>query len=218
LLIAAGYILGSIPTAYLAGRWIKGIDVQRYGTGTVSGSMIWEHVARWATVPVGLFDMGKATLPTWLGLHLGLGMPVAVAAGLAAVVGHNWSVFLRFRGGRGLGCFLGMLLAIFPWGWPWLLGLLTIGWLLGDSAPFALVGVASLPFFALLLDGPAALGPASGVMLLLTWAKRLEANGRPLPPAGPERRAVLLRRFFLDRDIASHAEWVQRGPQEEGQA
>ena len=51
-------------------------------------------------------------------------------------------------------------------------------------------------------------------MLLLTLAKRLEANRRPLPPPGPERRRIILRRLLLDRDIASHADWIRRRPPE----
>ena len=77
LLTVGGYLLGSIPTAYLVGRWIKDLDLRRYGSGTVSGSMVWEHVAHWAVFPVGLFDMFKAALPAWLGLRLEMGMPVA---------------------------------------------------------------------------------------------------------------------------------------------
>lgn len=212
LLVLAGYLLGSIPTAYLVGKWLKGLDLRRYGSGTVSGSMVYEHVARWAVVPVGLFDMGKAALPAWLGLQMGLGPAVASAAGLAAVAGHNWPVFFHFTGGRGLGTFMGLLLAIFPWGFPWMLGFLAAGWLLGDSAPWALAGLMTLPLFAHFVGGPDVIVPATGVMLLLTLAKRLEANRRPLPPPGPERRRVILRRLFLDRDIASHAEWIDRRP------
>jgi glycerol-3-phosphate acyltransferase PlsY len=212
LLIVAGYLLGSIPTAYLVAKWLKGLDLRRYGSGTVSGSMVYEHVARWAVVPVGLFDMGKAALPAWLGLQMGLGSAVATAAGLAAVAGHNWPVFFHFTGGRGLGTFMGLLLVIFPWGFPWMLGFLAIGWLLGDSAPWALASLVTLPLLAHLVAGPDAVTLAAGVMLLLTLAKRLEANRRPVPPPGPERRRVLLRRLFLDRDIASHAEWIKRRP------
>jgi glycerol-3-phosphate acyltransferase PlsY len=215
LLIACGYLLGSIPTAYLVGKWLKNLDLRRYGSGTVSGSMVFEHVARWAVVPVGLFDMGKAALPAWLGLQLGLGMPVATAAGLAAVAGHNWPVFLRFTGGRGLGTFMGLLLVIFPWGFPWMLAFLTAGWLLGDSAPWALASLVTLPLFARFVGGPVVVIPATGVMLLLTLAKRLEANRRPLPPAGPERRKVIVRRLLLDRDIASHKDWIHRRPDRE---
>jgi glycerol-3-phosphate acyltransferase PlsY len=214
LLVLGGYLLGSIPTAYLASRWLNKGDIRRYGSGTVSGSMVWEHVARWAIVPVGLFDVGKAALPAWLGVHWGLGQPAAAAAGLAAVAGHNWPLFLGFVGGRGLGCFLGVLLALFPWGFPWMLGFLALGWRLGDSAPWALVGIASLPVLAHLVGGPAVVAPLSGAMLLLTLAKRLEANRRPLPAPGPERRQVILRRLLLDRDIASHVDWIRRSPQD----
>lgn len=215
LFIAASYLLGSIPTAYLVGRWAKGLDLRRYGSGTVSGSMVYEHVARWAVVPVGLFDIGKAALPTWLGLRLGLGVPVAVAAGLAAAVGHNWPIFLRFTGGRGLGCFIGVLLALFPWGSVWMLAFLAVGWRLGDSAPWALVSLLTLPLLSHLIGGPEIVTPTAGAMLLLTLAKRLEANRRPLPPPGPERHKVILRRLFLDRDIASHQEWIRRRPDED---
>lgn len=218
LLILAGYLLGSIPTAYLVGRWLKDLDLRRYGSGTVSGSMVWEHVARWAVVPVGLFDMGKAAFPAWLGLQFGLGISVAAAAGLAAVAGHNWPVFLHFTGGRGLGTFMGLLLVIFPWGFPWMLAFLAVGWLLGDSAPWALAALVTLPLFAHVVGGPNVVAPASGLMLLLTVAKRMEANRRPLPPPGPERRRVILRRLLLDRDIASHVDWIRRQPNEESSA
>jgi len=214
LLIVAGYLLGSIPTAYLVGRWIKDLDLRRYGSGTVSGSMVWEHVARWAVVPVGLFDMFKAALPAWLGLRLGLEMPVAVAAGLAAVAGHNWPIFLRFTGGRGLGSFMGVLLVTFPWGFPWMLAALAIGWLLGDSAPWALAGLITLPLWSYVLGGPEIVTPLVGGMLVLTLGKRLEANRRPLPPPGPERRRVIILRLFFDRDIASHSDWIRRKPEE----
>lgn len=215
LLAIAGYLVGSIPAAYLAGRWFKGIDLRQYGSGTIGGSMVWEHVARWAFIPAGLFDVGKAALPAWLGLHLGLGLPAAVAAGLAAVAGHNWPLYLHFTGGRGLGGFMGVLLVIFPWGDLWLVGFLVLGWLLGDSAPLALASLLTMPFFACLVDGPPIVTWASAAMLLLTLAKRLEANRRPLPPPGPARRRVIWRRLLLDRDIRSHRDWVRQRPTEQ---
>ena len=218
LIIICAYLLGSIPTAYLVGRGLKGMDVRRYGSGTVSGSMVYEHVARWAVIPVGLFDMGKAALPAWLALEMDLGMAIAAVAGLAAVTGHNWPVFLHFTGGRGLGSFMGVLLVLFPWGFPWMLGFLAIGWLLGDSAPWALTSIATLPLLAYLVSGPPVVVFLAGGMVLLSLGKRLEANRRPLPPPGPERRRVILRRLLLDRDIADHKMWIQRKPSTEGKA
>jgi glycerol-3-phosphate acyltransferase PlsY len=210
VLIVGAYLIGSIPSAYLAGKWVKGIDLRQYGSGTVSGSMVWEHVARWALFPVGIFDIFKAALPTWVGLELGLGDMTAVTAGIAALVGHNWPLYLGFTGGRGLSPFLGTVIVIYPWGFAWLLAFLAIGFFLGDSAPWALAGLVLLPVFNHVMSGPAVLNLAAAAMVIITLIKRLEANRRPLPEDQTERRKVLLRRFFYDRDIRSHQEWLDR--------
>lgn len=213
LLVVGAYLAGSIPTSYLVSKWLRGRDLREYGSGTVSGSMLYEHVSRWAIVPVGLFDLGKAAFPVWAGQQWGLGLPVAIVGGLVAVAGHNWPIFLRFHGGRGLGCFLGLLVPFFPWGFPFVLAFLTLGWMLGDSAPWALAGLATLPLFGLAVGGPVTeVAIAAGGMMLVTLAKRLEANRRPLPPRGPERRWVVFRRLVFDRDIADHKEWIAREP------
>ncbi|MGD2207381.1 MAG: glycerol-3-phosphate acyltransferase [Anaerolineae bacterium] len=218
LLIISSYLVGSIPAAYVAGRLFKNIDLRQYGSGTVSGSMVWEHVGKWALIPVIVVDLGKVMLPTWLGLHLGLGTPVAAAAGMAAVVGHCWPIFLNFTGGRGLGGYVAILFILFSWGVVWLVGFLAIGWRLGDSAPWALAALLTLPLFAHLIGGPDVVTPLAGIMLLLMLIKRLEANRRPLPPSGPEQRRTILRRLFLDRDIADHQEWINRRPDREANA
>jgi len=212
VLIVAGYLLGSVSSTYVVGRWLGRKDLRQYGSGSLGGSMVYEHVGRWAVVPVAVFDIAKAALPVWLGLRLGFGEEVVAAAGLAAAVGHNWSIFLRFRGGRGMATFAGIWLILYPPALLWLGGLLAIGWRLGDSGPWLLVCLLTLPIVARFLGGPGIVGPAAGAMILITLAKRLEADGRPLPPPGPERRKVCLRRVFLDRDVVSHEEWIRREP------
>jgi glycerol-3-phosphate acyltransferase PlsY len=213
LLILAGYLTGSIPTAYLVGRWLRGRDLRQYGSGTVSGSMVFEHIAHWAVVPVGLFDVAKAALPAWLALHYDLGLGVATACGIAAAIGHNWPVFLHFTGGRGLSTFLGLLLVIFPWGIPWVLVPLAVGYFFfKDSPPFAFISMLTLPLLAYYLDGSAVVFGGTLMMLIITIVKRLEANGRPVPKDHRERYLVFLRRLILDRDIPSHQEWIARQP------
>ena len=212
LVIIFGYLLGSIPTSYVAGRLIKNIDLRQYGSGTVSGSMVYEHVGRWVVVPVGLFDIAKGAIPTWLGLQLGLGEYVSVSAGMAAVLGHNWPVYLRFTGGRGLSPYMGVMLVIFPWGVVWVLASLGLGFLLGDSAPWALASLITTPVLLFILNGPMVAYWAVLGMILITLAKRLEANRRPLPVTSKERRQVILLRLFFDRDIRDHQKWINREP------
>lgn len=210
LLVILAYLLGSIPTAYLAAQWMKGIDIRRYGSGTVSGSMVYEHVRHWAVVPVGIFDVAKAALPTYLGLRLGYGVWGSIAVGVAAMIGHNWPIYLGFTGGRGLSSILGILLILFPWGDAWLLFFMAVGFVLGDSAPLALAGIASMPLLIWLLDGSNSLYWLIGIMLILTLIKRLEANRRPFPSQGEERRGVIWLRLLYDRDIRDHRLWIQR--------
>jgi len=212
ILIVASYFLGGVPTAYIAGRLIRGIDLRQYGSGTVSGSMAFEHVGRWTVVPVGLFDIGKGALPTWLALRLGLGNTVAAAAGLAAAAGHDWPPYLGFTGGRGISTFMGMMLVLFPWGTLWVLGALAIGFALGDSAPWVLPCLVTMPLLAQRVHGPAYVPALALGMVVLTVLKRVEANRRALPPPGAERRWVLLRRVLLDRDVPSKEAWIHRVP------
>jgi glycerol-3-phosphate acyltransferase PlsY len=143
-------------------------------------------------------------------LELGLGEGAAVAAGFAAMLGHNWPLYLGFTGGRGLGAYLGTLIVIFPWGVPWMLAFLAVGYLLGDSAPWALASLFLLPFFNNWMGGPSVLIPATVVMIIITILKRLEANRRPLPEEPAARRKVLYLRAFFDRDIPNHKEWINR--------
>lgn len=212
LLVLGAYLLGSISPAYVAGRWFAGKDLRQYGSGNLGGSMVWEHVGPQAAIAAGLFDLAKAALPAWLGLQLGLEMPVVGAAGMAAVAGHSWSIYLGFTGGRGLLSFFGLLLLLFPWAGFWLAGLTIVGWVFKDSAPWALGALITMPLLVHFLGGPDIIAPLAGAMILLTLAKRIEANRRPLPPPGPERLKVILRRAFLDRDIAAHKEWIQQEP------
>ncbi|OQY18009.1 MAG: hypothetical protein B6I34_11375 [Anaerolineaceae bacterium 4572_32.1] len=215
LMIATGYLLGSIPCAYLLARAVRGIDLRRYGSGNVGGSNVGVWLGTWATVVAGLGDVLKAVLAVWLALRLGFGLPVALATGLAAVVGHSWSLYLGFSGGRGLAAWLGTLAVTFFPGAVYFLGWLAVGRLAHLTAVGALVGLVTLPVFAWLLGRPPAVIVACAVMLLIALLKRLEANHLPLPVEPAARRRVLLHRLLLDRDVGPREEWTRRTPEED---
>lgn len=211
LFLVGAYLLGSVPTAYLAGRLLRGIDIRDYGSGNVGGSNAGNTLGRPLMFVVGIMDSAYAAIPTWLALYpLDLGYGPAVAAGLLATMGHNWSIFLGFTGGRGVSTILGTLVIVFPWGAVFLILAIIIGFLLKNTAGSS-VGLLGLPFLSLALAMPVAVTWGCVGMILITALKRLEANRAPLPP-GPERWGVIWRRLWLDRDIADHEEWLARRP------
>ena len=123
-----------------------------------------------------------------------------MACGLAAVVGHNWSLWLGFRGGRGISPFLGFLLVVFLMGVFVVLAALAIGRLVRRTPVVALLGLLSLPGVIIALGGSDAALRGSLGMLAIAIVKRLEANRRRLPRYPVARQTVLWRRFRLDRD------------------
>lgn len=199
LLLIGAYLLGSLPTAYLLARWLRGIDLREVGSGNVGGSNLRATVGLWATVSVGLFDVAKGALPVWLARQLELGETAAIGAGLAAIAGHNWPPWLRFRGGRGMASTLGVLLVLFPVGLAWVLGSLALGALTDQVALLHGLGVLSLPLLSLALSQASPITRLTVALVTLMIVKRLEANqGRQA--LTPSQRRVWLTRLLHDRD------------------
>ncbi len=119
--------------------------------------------------------------------------------------------FRNFHGGRGYSPFLGELLVLFPWGVAIKLASLAIGNPLRSPA-IPLIVVMGLPMVSPSLNGSPIVLWLSAGMTVITIVKRLEANRRPLPADPIERRNVILRRIFLDRDIQDHKSWIRREP------
>ncbi|NLG85902.1 MAG: glycerol-3-phosphate 1-O-acyltransferase PlsY [Firmicutes bacterium] len=111
--IVLAYLLGSIPCGVIAGK-LKGKDIQRLGSGNIGTA----NAARVLGVPMALAvlvgDALKGFLAVYLGKWLGGTLTAAILAGLAAVCGHNWSLFLGFRGGKGVATSFGACLALSP--------------------------------------------------------------------------------------------------------
>ena len=113
LSIVIAYLLGSIPFAYIFGK-LSGLDVRRVGDKNVGTFNVFRHGGIAAGIATLVADVGKGALAIVLAKLLSTNELVVFAAGVAAVIGHNWPVFLRFRGGRGLAVVIGALLALLP--------------------------------------------------------------------------------------------------------
>ena len=114
LSIVIAYLLGSIPFAYIIGK-LRGLDVRKVGDRNVGTFNVFRHGGLVAGIATLIADVGKGALAIVVAKLLsGNELAVVFGAGVAAVVGHNWPVFLRFRGGRGLAVVIGALLALLP--------------------------------------------------------------------------------------------------------
>ena len=114
LAIIIGYLLGSIPFAYIAGRMIKRVDIRQVGGGNVGALNVWREVGVAAGVGVLLADLAKGAVAVLIAQWLGLSMIFVFLVGFAAVVGHMWPVFIKFRGGMGAATTMGVLFALTP--------------------------------------------------------------------------------------------------------
>ncbi|HOW35885.1 MAG TPA: glycerol-3-phosphate 1-O-acyltransferase PlsY [Candidatus Omnitrophota bacterium] len=114
LSIIISYLLGSIPTAYLFGRLYKGIDIRQHGSGNVGATNAFRVLGKIPGTIVLLLDIAKGTVAVALVVDLlGLeGIIFRVLAGIAVVIGHNWTVFLQFKGGKGIATGLGVLIGL----------------------------------------------------------------------------------------------------------
>ncbi len=112
LIIAFGYLLGSIPTAYLAGRLLRGVDIRQIGDGNVGAQNAFRQLGPFVGILVGLIDAGKGSVTILLAHAAGLSELAVFVAGGACVVGHNWPFLLGFRGGRGEATTIGILLML----------------------------------------------------------------------------------------------------------
>jgi glycerol-3-phosphate acyltransferase PlsY len=114
-LLALGYLLGSMPNGYLAGRWLKGIDLRQCGSGSTGATNVLRNVGKAPALVVFLLDVGKGALAVLLAKSFGLNDWVQVLAGLAALAGHIWPVWLGWKGGKAVATGLGMFLGL---AWP----------------------------------------------------------------------------------------------------
>jgi len=164
LAIIISYLAGSIPTAYIAGRILKGKDLRQFGSHNVGATNAFRVLGRGIGITVLLFDMIKGIIPVvvignFLSAKNTFASPemLSVILGLAAVCGHNWTIFLNFKGGKGVATTFGVLIGLaikYPLLWTvfgCVVGVWIVSFLISRMVSLAsLISSLTLPLFMLL--------------------------------------------------------------------
>jgi glycerol-3-phosphate acyltransferase PlsY len=176
---AAGYLIGAIPFSLLVGL-LLGVDIRKHGSGNVGAGNLTKAVGLRAGAIAALLDGLKGLLTTVAAQRLGAGPAVAAVTGMAAVAGHNWSIYLRGRSGRGLAASAGVLLATAPAMLVWTAGWSVAGWKLGGGLG-GFVGWAALPVVAVLLGRPAPEVLVAFGLAMLMLVRRMQGSASRRP-------------------------------------
>ncbi|MBI2909665.1 MAG: glycerol-3-phosphate 1-O-acyltransferase PlsY [Chloroflexi bacterium] len=178
--LALCYLVGAIPFGFVAGKVCRGIDIREFGSGSIGATNTLRTLGKLPSALVLLGDIGKGAAAVLLARFL-LGpdaMGVEVAAALAAVAGHNWPVYIGFKGGKGVSTSIGALVMIAPW-----VGLISTAIGLAAMAVFRYVSLGSLligavSFFAALVLYLAARQPVEHVLFTLVAASLMLVRHR----------------------------------------
>ena len=210
-------MLGSIPAAYLAVKWFKGVDIRKLGTGVTGSSNVARTTSKWLAVPVALFDMGKSMLAFWIAGFIGLSVGQQMAVGFMAIIGHDYPVFIGFRGSKGMITSLGVITMASPLMGVIILAIAYVPGLIRQMAVGVFVALLSLPLWSwfgyrwLNIDAEARLPVTIGLVFVtvLAFVKRLigprVALSRNVPTG-----ELLFNRWLFDRDIRDRKAWIDR--------
>ena len=134
-----GYLFGSFPSGYLAGKIAKGIDIRTLGSGSTGATNVLRHIGKRAAIAVFLLDVFKGIISILIAKYFLLNDSWQVAIGLSTLIGHIWPIWLNWKGGKavatGLGIFLGL---------SWQVGLATLGIFIVMIILFRIVSLASV--------------------------------------------------------------------------
>lgn len=197
LLLVGAYLLGSVPFAQLLAR-AKGADLRGTGTGNVGAGNLTREVGLFWGITAAVLDGLKGLVPVFLARKAGLGLGAAGLAGVMAVVGHNWSIWMRGRSGRGLATSAGLLVALDPSMIVWSAGWAVAGWRIGGGLA-GFLGWGLLPIVSVALGRP----PTESLVLLLLSViligRRMQGNETDeVGMAASLKRAVYDRDFVVD--------------------
>ncbi|HEX6221751.1 MAG TPA: glycerol-3-phosphate acyltransferase [Acidimicrobiia bacterium] len=196
LLLLGAYLVGAVPFAQVVAR-LHGVDLRRVGSRNVGAGNLRRAVGLPWAIFAGTLDGLKGLVPVWLSLRLGLGPGAAGLVGVAAVIGHSWSVFMWGRSGRGLATAFGLILALNPALAVWTTGWAIAGWRIGGGLA-GFLGWGLLPIVSVALGSPATESLLIGLLAVILMARRMQGN------LGDEMDGTsMMRRVIYDKDLVA---------------
>ena len=197
--IIGAYLLGSIPSAYIAGRLRKGIDIREVGSRNVGAMNVFYKVGIVPGLLVLAVDIGKGAAAVALAHWLEVPLVVEFLAGATAVLGHSFPVWLKFRGGRGGATLIGVLIFLMPWGLPIGLGIFSVLLVLTRFPTLSYaVALLCFPFIAWLIYDNGNYVLYSSLMLLIPFIRYIPRI-KEMRTKGGSWKHVALRRNLKDR-------------------
>jgi len=196
--IVIGYLLGSVPSAYIAGRLKKGVDIRHLGGGNIGALNTMREIGIAAGLIVLLADIAKGALAVLVAQWLGLPLIWTLLVGFVAIAGHNWPVFLKFKGGKGAATALGVLLVLVPREFAISLAIIAIIIVVTSNIRLAIaVGLAFLPLFIWLFNGSVMLISYTLAISFFLAIRTVIGSGKNLTAADKKRSLIFDREYHF---------------------
>ena len=191
--VVVSYLLGSIPSGFLVSRYF-GKDILNIGWRKTSGSNVFKNVGKWQGVLTALMDIGKGYLAVWGAQKLGLSPQFQVFSGLLVLIGNNWSLFLKFAGGRGIGTYGGALLAFSPQIFVFSLITIILLGIIWDAS----IGTITLLALAIFLSVRFGLFTTAGMLTVLSLIPIFLKRLSPIKELSFKNWGLIKNRFIFD--------------------
>ncbi len=215
LIIILSYLFGGIPTSYLIAKHKKNIDIRNYGSGNIGAANAITQIGKISGFSIGLFDSFiKGTCVILLCKFLEFNITIQILSGLFTIIGHCWSPYIKFTGGRGVATSVGVVIGFNLL--PEIIILTLIMGILGgiifkETSIWAAISIPILIILNLLFHRPTEIIYLSLSIGLILIFKRLTANWEPINQKQSIFR-LMLNRAIWDRDIKNKQKWINRLP------